>query len=508
MRERYCHGCYGWTDPTLLLPSGSMFIKLTDWHSTEHWNGRVRATNENPPVLEEAPVEADIPTAHSSQTSVVSPPATRLSQSARRRFRRANNTSTGRAIPTSSMPLPRDSPPTEAAPDWSRAGGDFSATSFSRTVEPMPEERVRGPVELSGRVLVPIVSSTPSVRTTRVPVQLSPAAQRERFSRIANARATEVEGIYRGHQDETARRSVQTEWTAVQTGWTSGGPSSPTESTSTSGSSSTFNDHILRYNNTPTRPSYGWGFGEIPRGRRAGGRADVSALERSWGVIPVPDPPDDADAWNTDRFLLSTVPHPSNITHTARHAALLLDAFNTSRTGSVSEPVTSPIQQELLEAALTAILAITRARRVDVAVQTDPLPAPPAPVDVTMRPDSTCIVCFGRLVDTVLMPCWHLVLCAVRTALVRCVAAADAGIGYRQECCVEMKTRARPNAMNCPVCRRVVRKTVGSVLVCVRGCGLLLIMPRAAEDIPQLSRGEVGEVGFGMCIVVIRVIRE
>lgn len=425
MSQRYCAGCYGKTDyPLLRLCSPNCRVGI----STKHWNGRVRATNENPPVLGATPSHADIPTPHPSQPSVVNPPGPGLSRGARRRFRRAKKDFPGRRGSTCSIPLPDESPPPKTARDYLRNGGDFSATSFARSVgsatsftrsvRPLAEERVQAPVE----------SSASGVH---LPVQLSPAEQQERFRRITNARTSEIQDVVlRARQDQAVRRS-----SGYETDWANLVPTSPWGSSSTSGSVVSSNDSILLYHtgrafpNSPTWTTNSWGLPpRTPTGPRAGGRADVAALERIWGVAPTPDRVAEIDDWNTDSILLSTVPDHSNLKETADHAARLLDAFANGRTPPVAGSLTTT-QRGLLSAVRTSVLAITHDHLIDAAAQTDPLPPPPVPVDLTMRPDSTCMVCFSRLVDTVLMPCWHLVLCGVRIGVVVSVEPADGGIG-------------------------------------------------------------------------------
>lgn len=124
------------------------------------------------------------------------------------------------------------------------------------------------------------------------------------------------------------------------------------------------------------------------------------------------DPTAVTDSWSTDLVLVYTVPDPSNLGETARRASVHLDAISTSPTPSVAGAL-SVTQQFLLSTALMLILAITQDRLVDATAQTDPFPPPPVLVDVTVRPDATCLVCYARLVNTALVQCWHLVLCAV-----------------------------------------------------------------------------------------------
>lgn len=45
---------------------------------------------------------------------------------------------------------------------------------------------------------------------------------------------------------------------------------------------------------------------------------------------------------------------------------------------------------------------------------------PPPPSSDPMRPDSTCGICFNSIADTVLIPCGHLVACAVLNSLFPC----------------------------------------------------------------------------------------
>lgn len=178
------------------------------------------------------------------------------------------------------------------------------------------------------------------------------------------------------------------------------------------------------------RYEYNWGYSTVPQrlfGPQSGSPADVTALERSWAPIPARrDTTADIDSWDTDLVLLATVPDSSNVGETARHASRLLDAFSTGATPPVAGSL-STTQQRLLSAALTSILAITPARRVGTAAQTDPTPSSvddasqtdplPHPVDLTTRPDATCVVCLARVVNTVLVPCWHMALCVVCISL-------------------------------------------------------------------------------------------
>lgn len=135
--------------------------------------------------------------------------------------------------------------------------------------------------------------------------------------------------------------------------------------------------------------------------------AEIFTLETSWAAIASLDLPADIDdTWDMDLVLLSTVPDPSNLAETARHASRLLDAFSTGATPPVAGALSNN-QQRLLSAALTSILSITQDDRVHAAVQTDALPV------LDNIPDGTCVVCFEHPVDRVLVPCGHLVLCAV-----------------------------------------------------------------------------------------------
>lgn len=239
--------------------------------------------------------------------------------------------------------------PDEATGDVSQALRDHSPTNISVSVGPS--------VELSGGVMVPIESSSSSlpIGTTRLP--FPDPAMEELFQQFVADRRRTV----------AAARLVR----------------------SLDGC-------------TPDRPG----------GPQVGCPADVSALERSWALMPPVEISPYVNTWDNDLVLLSTIPDPSNLGETARHASRLLKAFSTGPTPPVAGALT-PIQQRLLSTAQSSILAMTADNRVDAALQTDPLPPPPPPVDISMRPDSTCVVCFSRLVDTVLMPCWHLVLCGV-----------------------------------------------------------------------------------------------
>lgn len=214
---------------------------------------------------------------------------------------------------------------------------------------------------------------TYSVQTKRVLVQLSPAQQQRQFKRVLAARDRQLVA-----NDQRSQANIREEATRR-------------------------------------------------RARGAGGEADVSALERRWGVLPLRSLSGDVDIWDTNLILLSTVPDPNSLVETASHASRLLDAFSTGATPPVTGAL-STTQQQLLSTALTTILQITDNpnAHADAVVQTDPLPPP---VDVTMRPDATCVVCFVRLVDTVLVPCWHLVLCEVCIGVLASIASANGCIG-------------------------------------------------------------------------------
>lgn len=222
-----------------------------------------------------------------------------------------------------------------------------------------------------------------------VPVQLSPEELDERFRLFVVARRAQV-ALQRGMRNPEEAALGQS--LDISSGRSISARPQPAQAV------------VVAY--------YNWdffGMANTPRRLQAGGPADVTALENSWALMPPVDPTNAIDTWDTDLELLSVIVDPSDIAETARHASRLLDAFSNSDTnGDLSST-----QQRLLSTARTAILALTHAS-VDTAAQTDPLPPP---VDVSMRPDATCVVCFARVVDTVLVPCWHLVLCGVRVVV-------------------------------------------------------------------------------------------
>lgn len=265
-----------------------------------------------------------------------------------------------------------DSPQTEPISSRGRMGGVFSATSFSEMGRSPPVDRARGPVEPSG--------------------QLTERAEREHIEHLAFVRSV-VYNMRRTMNHEIAQASVSPDPGHTVPPADDDGPDYSQDLTS---------------DDMPRPPP---------------GPADISALVNTWA----PEPPGhddtaDIDSWDTDLVLLASAPNHSDLGATARHAARLLDAFSAGATPPAAGALTS-IQQRLLSAALTAILTITSDRRVDAAAQTDPARAAvdsaaqtdpvPIPADLAMRPDSTCVVCFLRLADTVLAPCWHLALCTV-----------------------------------------------------------------------------------------------
>lgn len=283
-----------------------------------------------------------------------------------------------------------DSPQTEPISSRVRMGGVFSATSFSELGRSPPVDRARGSVEPSRQL------TEASTATRRVPVRLSRTVG-EHFEHVEPARSV-VPNMRRTMNHETAQVSVSCDpWHTVPPA----------------------NDDGPHY----SQDWSGYNMPRPPPGPQPGGLADISAVLSTWA----PEPPGhddnaDIDSWDTDLVLLASAPNHSDLGATARHAARLLDAFSTGGTPPAAGALTS-IQQRLLSAALTAILTITSDHRVDAAAQTDPAPSAvdsaaqtdPAPilVNLAMRPDSTCVVCFLRLADTVLAPCWHLALCTV-----------------------------------------------------------------------------------------------
>lgn len=310
--------------------------------------------------------------------------------------------------------LVEDSPPTRLLGTRLQAGGDFSADSFRSLARSPAEERVRGPVGLLGEV------NESSVNARRVSLQLSPIEQRERFKQFTDAR-TKLFSERWIKKDESALVP------APRNLWGEGSPGGVVD------------DWGGGVDDGGPSYSYNWDFRGVPRrlvGPQGGSAADVSSLEDSWAPVPPHhDSTADIDSWDPDLVLLATVPDRSDIGETARHTSRLLEAFSHGATPPVPGAFTTT-QQRLLSAALMSILAIMPDRCVDAAAQSDPPPSSvntatttdplpsmvdtaaetdplPPSVDLTMRPDATCVVCFTRIANTVLAPCWHLVLCAV-----------------------------------------------------------------------------------------------
>lgn len=141
----------------------------------------------------------------------------------------------------------------------------------------------------------------------------------------------------------------------------------------------------------------------------SGDQADISALECTWAPRPPSDPITLIDPWDTDLALLAFVPDRNDLRESARHTSRLLDAFaNAGSPGSIST-----VQHRLLTTAVTTILAISREVRVQSVLGGDALHTLPGMDEDLLKPDSPCIVCYDRIADTVLVPCCHLVLCAV-----------------------------------------------------------------------------------------------
>lgn len=142
--------------------------------------------------------------------------------------------------------------------------------------------------------------------------------------------------------------------------------------------------------------------------------AEITALERTWGSTP-PTAVTDFHDWSVDEnqpFTSLTAPDPSNILRTALHASHLLVSFSRARPTPVPAAITG-VQRAQLTAALMSILTITREVRVHDSGIGGRLGALPVADDVALVLDSACIVCYARVADTVLVPCWHLMLCAV-----------------------------------------------------------------------------------------------
>lgn len=93
-------------------------------------------------------------------------------------------------------------------------------------------------------------------------------------------------------------------------------------------------------------------------------------------------------------------PKPHDLSTAALSASSLLTAF-----AAASLPPNgrlNPVQKQRLDAALVALLAIRAnvSERYDVQGE-----------DLTV--DAGCVICYAEVVDTVLMPCRHMVVCAV-----------------------------------------------------------------------------------------------
>lgn len=163
---------------------------------------------------------------------------------------------------------------------------------------------------------------------------------------------------------------------------------------------------------TETRPT--------PRFHR---RDPIATLERTWAFQDYPPPK--LDTWGypgpssstpvptshlrtPNSIDLLAAPDPTNLVANALHASLLLSTF--ARFSPPPINAVTPAQQTLLTTALGSLLAITRQLRICADDHLDPLPVAD---DVALRPDSGCVVCYTRVADMVLMPCWHLTLCEV-----------------------------------------------------------------------------------------------
>ncbi|KAL0636941.1 hypothetical protein Q9L58_004044 [Maublancomyces gigas] len=142
--------------------------------------------------------------------------------------------------------------------------------------------------------------------------------------------------------------------------------------------------------------------------------AEIIALERTWDPTP-PTVITDFDDWSVDEnrpYTSLTAPDPSNILGTAIHASNLLVSFSRAWPFPVPAAITA-VQRGQLTAALTSILTITREVRVHDSGVGERLSALPVGDDLALVLDSACIVCYACVADTVLVPCWHLMLCAV-----------------------------------------------------------------------------------------------
>lgn len=177
-------------------------------------------------------------------------------------------------------------------------------------------------------------------------------------------------------------------------------------------------------------PSANWNIpaNARPRGPRSSSDSAITALEGCWRLpdysppaldtwdYPTPSPTRTASTDVPESYVaLTQAPDPTNLVANALRASLLLTTF----ASLVPPPIdaVTPSQQILLTNALDAFLAITRQLRICADEPLDPLPVAD---DVALRPDSGCIICYSRIADTVLMPCWHLTLCEVCISLSCC----------------------------------------------------------------------------------------
>lgn len=382
--ERYCSNCYGRIISCVCPPPVVLYPELTGWHSTEHWNTRARTTNDYPRVLEVALSHPNIP---APQGRILMPRST-LSRSARRRIRRITKETTGTNIATCRIPLPDDSPPTDATSGSSMDAGEFSSTSSTWSGRPVVEGGVPGSgnVGLSGGVMVSGEPGLDNIHTSSFSILESPEdAMEALFRRFVAARS---------HRPNPPSSDNAGGLRAIP---------------SVSATDENFPD-----------PLHSWGvysIGNQLTAPRASGSPEVSALEHTWALSPPPNLSADIDPWDTDLILLSEVPDRSNLLETARHTARLLDAFSNAAYPPVPGAMTA-VQERLLTTALTSILAIAQEFHVNATMESDA-------DEVALRPDAACVVCYVRVVDTVLTPCSHLVLCAVCMGFRAFVVCAD-----------------------------------------------------------------------------------
>lgn len=284
---------------------------------------------------------------------------------------------------------PDCSPPTEAAGGGFLVAGSVTMASSARSMRPAAEERRREfrHTEFSGPTPM-MVSGVPSQST----IETSRLTPRWYSTRSVQCHLRQIPGIQRGWAEPAAILSSRDFAGGQQTL-----PPVPITAYRTPARSRRGN--LRSTSNQPATPP-------------AGSQAEISALERSWALLPPRDPTTVIDAGGADLALFSIAADPVNISDLARHTSRLADAFSHGASPAVPGAI-SAVQQRLLTAALTSILALTREVRVHAALENEALEPLPVADDVALRPNSACVVCYVRLADMVLMPCWHLVLCWV-----------------------------------------------------------------------------------------------